>query len=210
MSSNRPDYKTAKPLEHYGAAYRKLDPVEISGRCGLVFNPARQAFEIRILGAEYSALYPEFALLDSAGNAAANPCEQILLLRYLCEGKYFPPQGKRIAYNEIPWGGVYYKNFEGRCLKRLAFTFGKNIPAFKKIIGANTRLRAEPLDSGDAAYRLEFINGLYVTVILWGADDEFPPSAQLLFDDNFIFAFTAEDAAVAGEILVERLKVLAV
>jgi hypothetical protein len=93
---------------------------------------------------------------------------------------------------------VYYRNFEGRCLRRCARVLGKDIKKFTEMIENNPKLRAQALKVGDASCRLEFINGLYITVILWGADDEFPPSAQLLFDDNFVFAFTAEDLSVAA------------
>jgi len=211
------DNKTGKPLLHYEAIYQKLDPREIAQRCNLEFNEETSRFSLRVLGTEYSAPHPEFALLDSAGEEEApdaeseiEPYEKILFLRYLCEGKYFPRQGKRLSYNEFPWGSVYYKNFEGRCLKRFARVFGKDITKFVKMIENTPNLRAEALNVGDASYRLEFINGLYISVILWGADDEFPPSAQILFDDNFVFAFTAEDLAVAGEILTDRLKKLLV
>jgi hypothetical protein len=67
-------------------------------------------------------------------------------------------------------------------------------------------LNAEPLPQGDAGYRFEFLNGLYLSIILWAGDDEFPPSAQILFDDNFVFAFTAEDLAAVGEVVIDRLK----
>ncbi|MDR0630129.1 MAG: DUF3786 domain-containing protein [Treponema sp.] len=200
------DRKNGVPFEHYSAIYKSLDPKEISRRCGLSFDAAASSFGLRILGTEYRAPYPDFALLDGAGKNAANAYEKILFLRYLCEGKYFPFQGKRLAYNEVPWGNVYYRNFEGRCLKRCAAAFGRDIPGFARIFEQNPALRAEALDTGDAGYRFEFINGLFVSLILWGADDEFPPSAQILFDDNFLFAFTAEDMAAVGDILAERLK----
>ena len=196
------DNKSGNPLRYYQAIYRELDPGEIAQRCGLEFNRETSRFSLRVLGTEHTVPHPEFELLDS------DPYEKILFLRYLCEGKYFPSQGKRLSYNEIPWGSVYYRNFEGRCLKRCARVFGKDIQKFVKMIENNPNLRAEALNIGDAAYRLEFINGLYITIILWGADDEFQPSAQILFDDNFVFAFTAEDLAVAGEVLTDRLKKL--
>ena len=202
------DRQSGVPFGHYSAVYKNLDPEGISRRCGLSFDRAASAFSLRVLGTEYHARYPDFALLDEAGEDAANAYEKILFIRYLCEGKYFPSQGKRLAYNEIPWGNVYYRNFEGRCLRRCAAAFGRDIPGFVKIFEQNPPLRAEALDTGDAGYRFEFINGLFVSLILWGADDEFPPSAQILFDDNFLFAFTAEDMAAIGEILVERLKKL--
>jgi len=209
------DNKTGKPLLYYQAIYRELDPGEIAQRCGLEFNSETSRFSLRVLGTEHSVPHPEFALLDSddheSGGEAADetdPYEKILFLRYLCEGKYFPSQGKSLSYNEIPWGSVYYRNFEGRGLKRFARVFGKDIQKFVKTIENNPGLRAEALNIGDASYRLEFINGLYISVILWGADDEFQPSAQILFDDNFVFAFTAEDIAVAAEVLTDRLKKL--
>jgi hypothetical protein len=232
FDSYKRDQKDSVPFTHYSARYKSLDPEEISRRCGLSFDRAASAFRLRILGTEYLARFPDFCLLDgtgeaqgealgevhcetpcvshvaSLGEATINPYERILFIRYLCEGKYFPPQGKRLAYNEIPWGSVYYRNFEGRCLKRCAFAFGRDIPGFKTLIEQNPQLRAEALDIGDAAYRLEFINGLCISLILWGADDEFPPSSQILFDDNFVFAFTAEDMAAVGEVLLERLQKL--
>jgi hypothetical protein len=106
----------------------------------------------------------------------------------------------------MPWGDVYYRNFEGRCLKRCAFTFGRDIPAFKELVAQKPGLNAEVLATGDAGYRFEFINGLYINLMLWAGDDEFPPSAQMLFDDNFVFAFGAEDLAVVAEAVIRRLK----
>jgi hypothetical protein len=200
------DNKCGNPLRHYEAIYQKLDPVEVAQRCNLEFNGETSRFSLRVLGTEYAVPHPQFALLERDGKEEADPYEKILFLRYLCEGKYFPERGKRLSYNEIPWGAVYYRNFEGRCLRRCAGVFGKDIKRFVTMIESNPNLRAEAMNVGDASYRIEFINGLYITIILWGADDEFPPSAQILFDDNFVFAFTAEDLAVVGEILTERLK----
>lgn len=199
------DNKIRLPLEHYSRIYQGIDPVEISRRTGLDFDPAASAFRFRIFGEEHLASFPCYALIDSAGKESANGYERILFLRFLCEGKYFPSLGKRLAYNEIPWGTVYYRNFEGRCLKRGAFAFGGDIQGFIQLMEQNPALRPEKLKTGDAGYRFEFINGFYISFILWGGDDEFPPSAQVLFDDNFVLGFTAEDLAVAGEVLVERL-----
>jgi hypothetical protein len=45
-----------------------------------------------------------------------------------------------------------------------------------------------------------------MSIIIWEWDDEFPSKAQILFDDNFPGAFSAEDTAVAGDICISRLK----
>ncbi len=44
---------------------------------------------------------------------------------------------------------------------------------------------------------------------LWTGDDEFPPASQILFEDNFPYAYQAEDLAVVGDISITTLKILA-
>jgi hypothetical protein len=198
--------KDQAPLNHYLALYKTLDPAQISRRCGLAFDAAEPAFSLRLMGTEYRAAFPDFHMRDASDAAAENISEKLLILRYLCEGKHTEPAGKQLSYHEIPWGELYYRNFEGRCIKRLAHTFGNDIAGFRRIIEGMGSLRPESLPQGDAGYRFEFMSGLCMSLLLWAGDEEFPPSAQILFDDNFAAAFTAEDIAVAGEIVIARLK----
>ena len=37
-------------------------------------------------------------------------------------------------------------------------------------------------------------------------DEEFPPSAQILFSDNFPLAYAAEDAAYIGDVVLDYMK----
>ena len=50
------------------------------------------------------------------------------------------------------------------------------------------------------------MRGLTIRFLLWLGDDEFPPNAQILFSDNFRSAFTAEDMANIGDIVMNRMK----
>jgi hypothetical protein len=202
--AERENRKEQVPFNHYLGIYKTLDPVEIAGRCGLAFNGA--GFALRLLGTEYLAAFPDFELRGFLDNTASESmAEKILILRYLCEGKFFAYRGKQLSYPEVPWGEVYYQNFQGRCTRRFAGTFGQDLARFKGIM---EKLGAESLGKGDASYRFEFINGLYMSLLLWAGDEEFSPQAQILFDDNFVFAFTAEDIAVVGEVVIARLKAM--
>ena len=202
-------------LNHFETIYRNLDPQEIASRCKVSFDGS--AFSFTIMGNAHRALFPDFKLLaverDPLGVEKSyeieKPFEKMLFLRYLCEGRYVEPLGKQLSYREIPWGNLYFPNFEGRCIKRLARSFGNNLEAFRKIMEETHGLKAEKLDTSDAGYRFDFFNGLCMSFLIWAGDDEFPPSAQILFDDNFPQAFTAEDIAVVGDLAVERLKSLA-
>jgi hypothetical protein len=209
MDKTCPPIKNRKaevPFSHYLGIYKALDPGEIARRCGLPFDTAASAFGIRIMGGEYTAAFPDFELRDSSGVPVNSPYEKILFLRYLCEGKYFAGTGKSLAYREIPWGQVYYANFRGRCINRFAALLGNNLGAFRRLMEERRELRAERLGQGDAGYRFEAACGLYMSVLVWAGDEEFPPAAQLLFDDNMVYAFTAEDLAVFGEVVLERFR----
>ena len=65
------------------------------------------------------------------------------------------------------------------------------------------------VEHGDIAYQLEIFPGYLVQMILWEGDDEFPPSSQILFSDNFPVSFQAEDMAVMGDVIIGSLKAFA-
>ena len=70
------------------------------------------------------------------------------------------------------------------------------------------RLGGVRIEYGDCGYEFEFMNNLRLRFILWAGDDEFPPSAQILFADNFSAAFHGEDMAVVGDVSIGVLKAL--
>src|SRR5699024_10813336 len=137
--------------------------------------------------------------LEEAMNA------KILIVRYMAERHAAPSSGKFIPYHEVPWGEVYFRQFQGRCLKRFAFSYGTNREMSEKIM---QHLGAERSAEGDCSYKLEFMDNLFVKFILWAGDDEFPPSSQILFSDNFAASFAAEDLAVVGDISINMMKAL--
>jgi hypothetical protein len=193
------NHKEGIPLAHYTERFAKLDPAEAAARTGLPFDLGKRAFVLNLMGTEYALSQPDGAAAPDTLRAN----ERILLLRYLCEGRYRPSGGRRLSYHEAPWGNTYYRQFEARVLKRAARAFSA-VAAFRERMEAST-IPAESIPQSDAGYRIGFLNGFFITLLLYAGDDEFPPAAQMLFDDNFIGAFTAEDMAVAGEILIQRL-----
>jgi hypothetical protein len=202
------------PLNHFMTIYRGLDHQEITSRCNLSFDG--EAFSLRIMGKQYRALYPDYKLLsleqDPLGrnfHIVQRPFEKILFLRYLCEGRYVEALGKQLSYREIPWGDLYFPNFEGRCIQRLARTFGNNLETFRKIMEETRDLKAQKIPKADAGYRFDFLSGLSMSFLIWAGDEEFSPSAQILFDDNFPQAFTAEEIVAAAGVAIDHLKALA-
>jgi hypothetical protein len=188
-------------MKHYAAIYRTQDPQEIAARTGLAFDADASVFHLKLLGTPLTASYPEFDIVPEA-----NPYEKLLIIRYLTEGAYVLPSGKLLSYEELPWGSVYMQNFRGRVIGRLAREFGRGTKPFPDIIESMAGLNYDKISIGDYGYRIEFIDNLYVSVIYYEGDDEFPASFQVLFDDNIKYAFTAEDVAVIGDVLIGRLR----
>ena len=59
---------------------------------------------------------------------------------------------------------------------------------------------------GDAGFQFDFLGGYRMQIMVYAGDDEFPPSSQVLYSDNFETGFAAEDRVVAGDILISAIK----
>lgn len=199
------DHKEKVPFAHYVGLFRELDPLEAAERSGIRYDAGTQTFTVRLLYADYEITWPEFSIrcADEGAFALHSLPAQMLLMRYLLEGKKSVGSGAFLPYREMPWGEVYLKPFTGRCLSRAAFTFGPHLNGFEKAI---RDLGAIRIQKGDVACQAEIMPGYDVRLIVWEGDDEFPPNSQMLFSDNFPKAFSAEDRTVVGDILISDLK----
>ena len=169
--------KEEVPFSHYLALFEKLDPQEAAARCGVPFENG--CFTLTNL-----------------------PC-QTFLLRYLLEGKQAALSLGYKTFREMPWGELYITPYTGRCLTRAAFTFGTQVPAFT---AACERMGGEKLSHGDAGYGFAFLGGYQMQIMIYAGDEEFPPSSQILYSDNFADGFSAEDRVVAGDILISAIR----
>ncbi len=195
------------PFGQYMEQYRQMDPKAASERTGIPYESG--CFRLRMLQREYLLSWPELEVRPvDDGNDMYRVLEhevpaKILAMRFLLRGVQARSTGKFLTYREVPSGEVYFRQFSGRCLARLAYGFGSKP---EKLAQAFEKIGAKKLDHGDVSYELEIINDHFVRFILWTGDEEFPPSAQMLFSDNFPLSFDPEDLAVVGDISINTLK----
>ncbi|MBO4352019.1 MAG: DUF3786 domain-containing protein [Eggerthellaceae bacterium] len=190
------------PLAHYQDEFASADPTALSARSGVPYDDATAQFSLRLLGRATRVSWPTLDVIDVETESAQSTKVRILLACLLLHGKLVPSAGKFKAYNEIPWGDHYYKAFEGRCIKRLAGQFGYNLAAFD---AKCSRLGMTQLKGADSCWEVEIVDGVYMRLALWEADDEFPTSAQITFSDNAELAFSAEELAVVGDVVMSAL-----
>ena len=202
------DSKERLPWEHYLSQYRESDPKEIAARLGISYDEEQKYFTLKFLGTVYQISWPDFQVSHEADDMGFYPLETMtyartLTIRFLLNGAEASGTGKFKTYREMPWGEVYLRQFDGRCIKRLAFSYGNRIKDFQAIM---EHMHCVPVKHGDIAYQLEIFPDYLVQMILWEGDDEFPPSSQILFSDNFPISFQAEDMAVMGDVIIGSLK----
>jgi len=201
------NHKEEVPFAYYCQQFAKLDPLEAAARTKAAYDPAAQEFTLDLMGVSYKISWPEYAICAKNGEKEALALKslpaQTFLLRYLLEGKAAPFGGQFKTFREMPWGELYIQPFTGRCLTRAAFTFGTKLESFCR---AMEKMGAKKLPHGDAAYEFTLLGQYRMQLIVWQGDEEFPPSSQILYSDNFETGFAPEDRVVAGDLAITAIK----
>ena len=195
------NHKEEVPFAHYEEQFKKLDPADAVARLNVKWD--EKEFYVNLLGREYAISHPECVIRAVDGGKLPPLPVQTFLLRYLLESKEVAWCGTWKTLREMPWGEMYIKPYTGRVLTRAAFTFGFKLNAFR---AACEKMGAAPVKHGDAGFEFNLIGGYKMQILMWEGDDEFPPSAQILYSDNFAEGFAAEDRVVAGDILISTVK----
>ncbi len=113
-----------------------------------------------------------------------------------------PDAGQLVSFNDIPVMRGYYAPYSGRVLGRLTRRFGAEAT---DLGGCSTELGglAEPM--GDIGYRFGFFPHVPVRLTYFLGDDEFPPKANLLYNESITALLPPEDVIVMSELLAARL-----
>lgn len=193
--------KTENPLKYYRSKTDEFDPYALSRKSGVPFDG--KLFHLTIMNRPVSLQWPELICRYEDDGTETASAFIILMSRLVMYGVLSAGTGKMLSYMEIPWGAHYYKAFKGRCLDRLAGTYGHYA---KKLAEDGKAFGATEVPGGDCTIEFEYIPGLTVRATVWEGDDEFPANSQILFSDSFLLAFSAEEIAVVGDTFMNALK----
>lgn len=195
------------PEETYGPALNKarsafpdLDPQEAAACAAVTYKAGR--FEVPFFGTMYHVHWPEGTVLPAVGQETVDVATQILHLHYLLTADGTPLAAEWVAFRSLPGGLGYDAAFHGRASLRLARAFGADKQAF---YNAARALDGERLSFGDASFLFRLFPRVWLAVVLYLADDEFPASANVLFDAAVSHYLPTEDLAVLGGMLAGRL-----
>jgi len=194
------DYQTARQMAVENLATVPFEVIlEQTGFESVADDRLRVPFLNRV----YHIVFPELRFEDEADSQNEVPIqEQILILHYMLAPA--PPvlTGKWVSYREIPGASFYYSAFVRRAIDPLKTVFGNHAERFLAIAEI---LGGRKIDSGDAGCEFRPLPRVPLRLILWAADEEFPPEANMVFDENIKEILSAEDIAWLAGMLVYRL-----
>ena len=159
-------------------------------------------FEIPFLGTQYDVFWPKGTVYRATDQKQADIATQILLLHYLLTADGTPVAARWIAFRNLPGGLGYDAAFQNRASRRLSHAFGRDRASFE---AAARALGGERLSFGDTSFLFRVLPRVWLSVVLYLADDEFPANANVLFDAVVDRYLPTEDLAVVGGMLAGRL-----
>jgi hypothetical protein len=185
------------------ASLKEKDLKETAEKAGVNYRKDGEGEEIVIpfFSDPYTVRFPQ-GEFSSPGKKTVSLVVRALLLHHLLKADGTLLTGRWIAYKDIPGCLLYAGVFARRVTEPLIKRFGRSAKLFQE---AGKGLSGEPAAVGDASFILHPFPRIPVQYVLWEGDDEFPPSAQLLFDSSVDHYLPLEDITVLGQITTGRL-----
>ena len=180
---------------------KKMETADICKRSGATYSP-KGSFLLPYLDDTLQVQPPDFSVRWSDPTKPVHGAFEVLVLHYLRDARDMGLTGKWVSYRELPSGGFYYPVFRARAEGPLARRFGSDPDSFRKVAVA---LNGEPVQHGDAAFKMPTFPRLPLVFILWTRTEEFPARASVLFEASAEDHLNIEDLAYLGEAAVRNL-----
>jgi Domain of unknown function (DUF3786) len=110
-------------------------------------------------------------------------------------------RGKLVKFGNLPGGHAYENAFAQRAVQPIERIFCDKP---EELIIAARMIGGKLKSFGDASVHIQALPGIPIVYVLWGAN-EFPASANILFDESASCFLPTEDLAVLGEFTTQRL-----
>jgi hypothetical protein len=198
------DYANAFKLAAKELSERNIS--EVAQLSGVNYDSDKGYLHLDFIGKPHSVSLSNTDVFGPDGQEAPLT-EKVVILHYLNTATGAEVRDDPITFREVPSGEFYYSAFVKRAENPLLSVFGQDPDLLTKtapLIGG------EPIQGqGDAAVKFMPLPKVPVSIILWGGDDEFEPSAQILFDRSIQHYLPTEDIAWLSGMIVYRLMRLA-
>jgi len=149
------------------------------------------------LNRAYSIIPPDrVTFKDSAEEVPLR--DKLLIMHYFLHAKGTPLSNTPMAFKELKEGANYFPTYSLRAIKPLVDFFGKKP---ETLLDVAQKLGGMKADYGDAAVTISAFPRVPITLVMWRGDDEFPPEANILFDNTVSDYLATEDLIVLCQVI---------
>ncbi len=197
--SEREKYNIGVALDKAIDELSQADPKIVCLNCAVTFNREQESFILPYLNRKYFVSHRTGevkSLLDGKGVSIQL---QTLFLHYLSHARGTELQGEWITFKELPGGQIYIEPYQNRTTKPLLNFFGQKPEKFVEIA---VTLGGKTASFGDFSIILRPLPRAPVMFVLWEGDEEYPPSANILYDASAPDYLPTEDYALLPGLII--------
>jgi hypothetical protein len=199
MDANLLDTASAPRLLSLNQArcdFVSADHAQIAALSGSTYDPDSRVIKTVYLGKPIAVDCENAKIYPQGSDRVFRETDHLLILHGLLWAKGTPLTGRLVSYRELPGGGhLFYNAFKKASIDLLAAHFSEEP---RRLARALDRVSAELSTIGDASVKLSLLPRLPAVYAIWGRDEEFPASANILFDSSAADYLHVEDLAVIG------------
>lgn len=175
-----------------GRAIDELKSVDIASRCELHdLTLENNSISLRVFGQDM--VIDSLTFEANVGSSPAKPGDTVLALHYLLTDIPVNETGEQISFRDLTGGQFYWGPFKSRTVNPLVGNIGNDLELLKRNL---SKFDWEEQSIGDFAAKVNCLGNLNLTIVWHLGDDEFPASADVVFDSSIKRVFEAEDVAV--------------
>ncbi len=201
-NSGRTPYREA--FEVALQKYRQQNPFFAAAHTGTDYDEENGRFSFMSMGREVWVTYPGGDVRWARDGLELPLGWRLITLNYLTRGDGRPLTGHLISYRELEGGKVFFPNLKAKTIDSLAAELNSRTAA--EIENIFSHFAGTPAQGCDLGATFYLFPRFPVTVKLWLADEEFPMSANILFDASAGGYLHTEDIAAAASIVANCLR----
>ncbi|RLE63116.1 MAG: hypothetical protein DRJ38_08325 [Thermoprotei archaeon] len=169
----------------------------LSGRLGFSKSSTLEFLKLRLS-------LEDGRIFDEIRNEYYKNVEPIYcVLTGYADAKPISESGKLISFSKLPGGDLYRSVFLERVAKPIEHLFNSN----PELLYETAKIfNASRLDFGDCSVKINALPLIPIVYVIWGEDEEFPASVNILFDSTVKNYLTTEQTVLLSELTSIRLK----
>lgn len=186
------------------AMLKKKDPEKLGLLCGARYVPEKEGaglLEIDFFDRMFTITVPGFMVCEGPSKEAV-PHLRALFLYHLATADGAVEEKRWVALSELPGGAFYNAAYQGYSGNRIVKAFQNDMQSLKR---AARRAGGTPEPIGDLSFRFQALPRVPLCLVYWQGDEEFSPSAKVLFDGSASRYLPTDLCAFLGSTLTELL-----